>query len=225
MIATTVISSSSVNPSCPVRRPTRLRITSPCRACRPGPCPRLSKYTSHTFCPHHDRLSGVVLVAAHSPLVGAGHGIDRDAPQELQLVVKAPDLAHALHQRLQVRRIALAAQLHVGAADPSLVHRLLVLVDRRAQRAQLPAQLDLLLPDAPDARHRQDGRGQDHQDARGRDHLEIREAAAAPLAARSSRGLRAAPGSRRRSTRPRSAPPPPPRCPACAAPISSRVRK
>src|SRR4051794_30967901 len=105
---------------------------------------------------------GIVLVAAHAPLVLAGHGIDRDPPQELQLVVDPPDLVDALHERVQVRWIALAAELHVGAADLARVHGRLVAVERRAQDPQLPAQLDLLLARARHPRERQDGRGQDH---------------------------------------------------------------
>src|SRR5262245_37494108 len=63
------------------------------------------------------RLVGIVLVAALSPFGLARHGVDGDAAQELQLEVDAAHLVHALHQGVEVRRITLAAQPHVGAAD------------------------------------------------------------------------------------------------------------
>src|SRR5574341_1057205 len=50
---------------------------------------------------------GLVLVAALAPLRLARHGVDGQAAQELHLEVDAAHGVHALHQRVQVGRVAL----------------------------------------------------------------------------------------------------------------------
>src|SRR4026209_375443 len=59
------------------------------------------------------RLVRVVLVASHTPLGIPGHGIDRDPPEQLDLAVDDARPVDTLHQDLEVRRVALAAELDV----------------------------------------------------------------------------------------------------------------
>src|SRR5512140_3393413 len=70
------------------------------------------------------RALRLVLVAAQAPLPGPRHRVRRNPPQELQLAVGGGARpVHTLHRYLQVRRVALAAHLDVGAPDLSLVDR------------------------------------------------------------------------------------------------------
>src|SRR6187397_1847701 len=85
---------------------------------------------------------GVVLVAVQAPLRVARHRVDRDPTQELQLAVERAHPVHALPERLEVGRVALAAELRLRAADLPRVGRGLVAVDLLAQLAQRPAQLE-----------------------------------------------------------------------------------
>src|SRR5262249_33962595 len=117
--------------------------------------------------PAPGRAVGLVLVAPHPPLVALGQGIQGDAAQALQLAVERAHAAHALHERLEVGRIAFAAELDVRAPDRPLVDRLLVAVDRGADLTQAAAQLELALALVADAGHRHDRRGQDHDDRGG----------------------------------------------------------
>src|SRR5512143_4152530 len=110
MMATTVMSSMRVKPRAEPRSPgvvarsiealrRALRVDVPHVLAAPG------------------RVLRLVLVASHTPLGGPGHGVDRDAPQELDLAVYRPHPVHALHQGVQVGRVALAAELHVAPPD------------------------------------------------------------------------------------------------------------
>src|SRR6516225_1819375 len=64
------------------------------------------------------RRIGLVLVRAHAPLVATCHGVDRNAPQELQFPPRGIiGGSHPIHQRLQVGRIVLAADLDVERSD------------------------------------------------------------------------------------------------------------
>src|SRR2546428_11751023 len=64
---------------------------------------------------------GLVLVGAHAPVLRLGHRVEGDAPQELDLLAQGPGLLDAIHQRVEVGRVALrvdAALLdHAGVAE------------------------------------------------------------------------------------------------------------
>jgi len=79
---------------------------------------------------------------------------------------------HAFDERLQVGRVALAAELVVGAADLPLVDGVLVLVDRRANLAQRPPQFDLTLTLDRDPRQRHHRAGQHQDDGRHDEELD-----------------------------------------------------
>src|SRR3990172_485061 len=98
----------------------------------------------------------LVLVASHTPLPASGHRVHRDAPEELELALDRAHAVDARDERLQVARVALAAQLDVHPSDEPLVHRELVAVDGGPDLAQRPAQLELLLPPV---RHAAEGEG------------------------------------------------------------------
>src|SRR5262245_19671335 len=72
------------------------------------------------------RALRLVLITPESPGL-AGHGVDRDLAEELQLLAGVSDLADALDQHFQAGGITLAAELDVGAPDPADVGGLLVL--------------------------------------------------------------------------------------------------
>src|SRR5579883_3414864 len=117
----------------------------------------------------------VVFGGAQPPIGGAGHGIDGDPPQ------KAISLAVRLDpfdERLQIRRIPVAAQLYLKGAA---IGGVFVTVNGRAHRAQVIAQFLLFLPLHRDARQRQRHRGQHQQQRDGHDQLHQREAGGASL--------------------------------------------
>src|SRR6266568_963025 len=175
MMATTVISSIRVKPAPPlpsspgvVDRPIeRLALALRVDVVDVVPAPR--------------RAVRRVLVASHTPFRAARHGIAGDPPEELELAVEGAHAVHALDQRLQLGRIALAPQLDVGPADLPLLHRELVAVDREPHLAEGPPQLQLPLADDRHPPQGQDGGSQDDQDGRGGDQLQVGHASAPPV--------------------------------------------
>src|SRR5579871_5760940 len=57
---------------------------------------------------------GIVLHRAHAPLGGMGHGVHGNAPQKAEFLVHLTHDVDALHQRFQIRRITLRADLHLN---------------------------------------------------------------------------------------------------------------
>ena len=120
--------------SCACRLPTSREYLVPSRAV---PCD--FEYTSKTLCPpkESDVGSSCIERSPHSalPVIGS----IRNAAQKRHLL---PLHIHAIHQRLQVRRIVLAVHLGLECAA---VRRILVVVDRVAHLPQIAAQLALPL--------------------------------------------------------------------------------
>src|SRR6185369_4676946 len=109
-----------------------------------------------------------VVVAAQPPLVLAGHRIDGDAAQELQLLVDLAGERDPFDQGVELGRIALGADVdgdHPGVAVT------LVFVDRGAHLAQVLAQLHLLEPAGGELDQRQGDRREQHEDGRHHDQL------------------------------------------------------
>src|SRR6266542_3610903 len=152
MIVITTSSSSSVKPRW------RFFFISPILVVRPVDrlAAREREHVVDVLATPRDRV-GLVLVGAQAPLHLARHGIDWDAPEELELLVDLPDLRHALDERLEVLRVTLAAELNL---DRTGVGVRLVFVDGVAHEAELLAELDFLLPLDRVARDGDDHRGQ-----------------------------------------------------------------
>ena len=80
---------------------------------------------------------GFVLVRAQPPFVVAHRRVHGNAAQELQLAAGGVvGHRHAVHQRLQVGRIALAVGLQLRGRNLAGIGRVLELVDRRPHVAQ-----------------------------------------------------------------------------------------
>src|SRR5579885_792213 len=80
---------------------------------------------------------------------------------------------HALYQRVQIRRVALAAHFH---ANLLLIRQVLVLVDRVAHLAQVVAQFLFAFADHREFRDRQRHRGKHQQNRAGDNQLQQRHA-------------------------------------------------
>src|SRR5450830_1749495 len=119
----------------------------------------------------------IVLIAPQSPFRLARHRVDRDLPEEPLLLLDLPHEIDAFHELLERFRIALRIEVH---RDEALIRETFVVVDRAAHRAQLLAQLHLLLPDDAEARHGDDHRREDEDAGAYDDELDEREAARAP---------------------------------------------
>src|SRR6476661_727321 len=121
MIAITMISSSSVKPLCRSRSGLRMGslifFVSTSRSPLPvgdavqaGPL-RKGEDVVDVLAAPGGRVEGV-LVAAEAPLVLAGHRIDRNLAQELELLVHLADDRHPLDQHVELLRVPLGAEVH-----------------------------------------------------------------------------------------------------------------
>src|SRR4029078_8754193 len=150
MMATTMISSSSVKP-CSLRRCRNvfIRLAICCirlpftigRAVDAGAAGERVDVIN-VFAPP-DPAAGRVLIAAQPPLRLAGHRVDGDAAQELRLLVDLADDVAACYQRVELLRVAVGAEVdgdHAGVAVA------LVVVDGVAHLAQRRLELGLLHP-------------------------------------------------------------------------------
>src|SRR6185503_4113694 len=119
------------------------------------------------------RRVGLVLVGSHPPFGGVRHRIDRDPAQELELpaggVVRGAD---PIHQDLEIRGIAFAADLDVERANLAEIGGVLVFVDRRAHLAQRPPQLGLARALRGHLGERHDRRRQNRDQRRHHQHLD-----------------------------------------------------
>src|SRR5262245_30956509 len=134
MIDTTTMSSMRVKPASPPRAPAL-----PVLVTRPIQSLALvgGIHVEHVLAAPGGAV-GLVLVAALAPLLGVGQGVERDAPQEAQLLPRGAHLVDALHQHVEVGGIALAAELHVGPPDLPVLDGGLVLVDGPPQLPERP---------------------------------------------------------------------------------------
>ena len=119
----------------------------------------------------------LVLIRPHPPFDAARHGIDGNPAEEFQLaagrVVRGVD---AVDERLQIRRIVLAADLELERSDLPEIGRVFVLVDRRADLAQVAVQLGLASAPRGHLRERHDRGGENHDDRRDDEELDERVA-------------------------------------------------
>src|SRR5947207_2684771 len=107
----------------------------------------------------------LVLIGPQPPFGAAGHRIDRDASQVLQLRPRGViGASHAFDERLEIRRIPLTVRAQLRRRNLPHVDRVLELVDRGPDLAQVPAQLRLALPLRRHLRERQHRRRKNHQD-------------------------------------------------------------
>src|ERR1043165_1930527 len=109
MIVTTTISSTKLNPRCrlPGSRPLPICISAPIRVL----VARLTINVEYVLAAPAGGL-GVVLVAAHTPLVLSREWVPRNVPQEAHLLtLGVVGQLHPFHQDLQRLGITVAAQL------------------------------------------------------------------------------------------------------------------
>src|SRR5882762_11777399 len=115
----------------------------------------------------------LVLVGPQAPFHAVGHRVDRNPPQVLELpAARVARRADALDERLEIRRIAFAVGTQLRRRNLPDVDRVLELVDRRPDLAQVAAELRFALALRRHLRQRQYRRREDQQNRDDDDQLD-----------------------------------------------------